>query len=182
MLVSLRTRESNKMSIASKRGRDFELKVAARLRHRLKINVQRDKQSGAGWNKADISDYGNALPLHMELKDQQNIKIQEWFRQAVVGSSFGKAPSVVFAVDEEILVTLRLDDLINFLAEIRDVREEVADLHKPGVVVGLDLGAEDRSVTTIFCGNGHLCDPVSYCLQLDCKFSRGYRPPKAKRK
>jgi hypothetical protein len=32
------------------------------------------------------------------------------------------------------------------------------------------------------CRNGHLSDEWGYCQQLDCKYSRGYRPPKVKKR
>lgn len=32
------------------------------------------------------------------------------------------------------------------------------------------------------CRNGHLADQWGYCQQLDCKYSRGYRPPKVKKR
>jgi hypothetical protein len=191
------------MSVASERGKNFELKVAKRLRSKLNISVARDKRSGASWNKADITDYWSKLPLHLELKDQENIKIQEWFRQSVASSSFGKAPTVIFASDEEVLATLRLDDLLNFLVEITDMRAEIDDLRKPVEtikqrpeqvldVVGIksqhikeDLEKTEEKVIecgATTCREGHIADVYGYCLQSTCKYSRGYRKPKEKRK
>lgn len=191
------------MSEASKRGRDFELKVAKIMHHKLKIAVERDKRSGAGWNKSDISDYWNELPLHVEIKDQQNIKIQEWFRQSDAAATFTKAPTVVFAVDEEILATLRFSDLLNFLVEIADLRVEVDDLRQPVYTIKpqpqmvnvLEVEAEvddqgkmrmksdrvkpDRN--TQFCKEGHLADEYGYCQQRTCKYSRGYKKKKDKK-
>ena len=31
------------------------------------------------------------------------------------------------------------------------------------------------------CRNGHIADQYGYCMQKDCKYSRGYRPPKVKK-
>lgn len=185
------------MSVASLRGKNFELKVAGIIRHKLKIAVQRDKRSGAGWNKSDISDYWNELPLSLELKDQETIKIQEWFRQADAAASFSKAPTVVFAVDEEILTTLRLSDLLNFLVEIADLQAEVDDLRKPVVIIPADdvysLSKPQAPVSDVgsvvtkqfergagTCREGHIADQFGYCLQSACKYSRGYKPPKIK--
>lgn len=195
------------MSESSVRGKSFEQKVASLLRSKLKIAVQRDRRSGAGWNKSDISDYWNELPLHLEIKDQENIKIKEFFRQADAGASFGKAPTVVFAMDEEILTCLRFTDLLNFLIEITDLRAENDDLRKPLPVVqsftpelptkatlkgfgekldGLEVDIEPiveqkKAEGKKSCRAGHLADDFGYCMQLSCKFSRGYKPPKVKR-
>ena len=178
------------------KGKSFELKVASLLRKKLKIAVQRDRRSGAGINKSDISDYWNQLPLHLELKDQETIKIKEWFRQADHSSSFNKAPTVVFQADEEILATLRLSDLVNFLVEIADLRAENDDLRMPinqtfnpphtDKVVKVDLKKvvekkkSDPYQTYTTCRAGHLADDYGFCMQLDCKFSRGYKAKKKK--
>lgn len=187
------------MSLSSDRGRNFELKVARILRSKLGAKVTRDSRSGAGTNKSDISDYYQQIPLHMELKDQETIKAKEWFRQADASASFAQAATVVFNADEEVLAIIRFSDLVNFLVEIADQKAEIDDLRlpvparQPGVPKDLDKEAkriekvvakhtEQKIKRGAFtCRAGHIADDYGYCMQLNCKYSRGYKPPKAKR-
>lgn len=196
------------MSDASKRGKDFELMVAKILRSKLKAKVTRDSRSGAGHNKADISDFYNDLPLHIECKAQETVKIKEWFEQAAGTAPTFHAPTVVFQADSEVLATLRLTDLVNFLVEIADLRAEVADLRTPippsqakiigeqqeanrriikeaekePIVKGGKKPANERMNNRIyFCRAGHVSDQWGYCNQKDCKFSRGYKVKKGKK-
>lgn len=192
------------MSEAFDKGRTFERKVASILRSKLGARVVRDRRSGAGVNKSDISDYYQEIPLHLEIKDQETIKIKEWFRQADAASSFNMAPTVVLHADEEVLAVIRFSDLVNFLVEIADQKAEIDDLHAPQQLpapTGLGLPDEvpkelqaidpakvakvinqKKATATRLCKNGHIADDYGYCQQLSCKYSRGYRPPKAKRR
>lgn len=186
------------MSESSERGKQFELKVARIIRSKLGARVQRDRRSGAGTNRSDITNYYNDIPLHLELKDHETIKVKEWFRQADQSSSFNQTPTLVFACDEEILATLRLSDLVNFVKEIADQKAEIDDLRAPSTFnVVTDAGKTvakvhaspniqpvvekkiERGATT--CREGHLADDYGYCNIITCKYSRGYRKPKAKK-
>lgn len=182
------------MSESSDRGKHFELKVASVLRKKLGAKVSRDRRSGAGTNRADISDYYQQIPLHLELKDQETLKVKEWFRQADDAASFTQAPTVVFAMDEEVLCCLRFSDLVNFLVEIADQKAEIDDLRRPiqstatndpramnkSQLVAL---VEKKSILpkTKFCRNSHIADQWGYCMQVSCPYSRGYKKPKGKK-
>lgn len=185
------------MSESSKRGKDFELKVAKLIRSKLGARVARDRRSGAGHNKTDISDFYNDIPLHIECKAQETIKIKEWFRQADGTAPVFHAPTVIFDSDGEMLATLRVTDLLNFLVEIKDLRDENADLRMPTTTIpqGLPMGKEnmitqtqlDRAVSVkerkiYYCRNDHIADVNGRCLYKGCKYSVGYRPPKGKSK
>ena len=183
------------MSESSQRGKLFELKVAKILRSKLGARVSRDRRSGAGINKSDISDYYQDIPLHLELKDQETIKVKEWFRQASDAASFAQAPAVVFAMEEEVLAVVRFSDLVNFVREIADLRAEIDDLRAPVVSAPAPPRISPTEVPdlkpvvehkinrgAITCRNGHIADQWGYCMQLDCKYSRGYKPPKAKKR
>lgn len=189
------------MSSAFDRGRNTEREVASILRKKLGVRVERDRQSGAGLNKADISDYYRQLPLHIECKDQETLKVKEWMRQTMDDAGFPQAPTLVFRMDAELIACLPLTNLVDFLIEIADLRAEIADLRQPIVTahVGVDLAKEgtDKTVKHVVklgeaiakqmesgtktCKNGHLVDQFNYCLQPGCKFSRGYRAPKGKK-
>lgn len=188
------------MSQAFDRGRTFERKVASMIRKKLGARVERDRRSGAGTNRSDISDYYQEIPLHLEIKDHETLKPKEWFRQADAASSMNMTPSVVFHMDEEVMVMLRFSDLLNFLLEIQDYKAEVDDLRQPIKLSGpgpaIKKSTSDKRLIDQLneaeekqiergqktCRNGHLADDYGYCMIVSCKYSRGYRPPKGKRK
>lgn len=175
------------MSESSIKGKSLELKIAKTLRSKLGVKVARDKQSGAGINKSDISDYWREIPLFIEAKNHKTIKIKEFFKQAKAGASMGQIPTVVFNVDdEEVLACLPFDDLVNLLVEIQDYKKEVEMLRAP-LTVHIDMTEPDRNGLTAdfkkdvkLCRAGHMSDIYGYCMQIDCKFSRGYKASKKK--
>lgn len=113
------------------RGKRFELRISRLIRKKLGARVQRDKRSGAGdFQKADVSDYYRELPLHLELKDQQTVKVKEWYRQAAAGASYGQAPTVVFAADEEDLAVIRFSDLLDLVAEVKQLQAQAERLSR----------------------------------------------------
>lgn len=148
------------MSISSKRGKDFELLIARVVRQKG-FKVYRDKRSGAGINKSDLSDWTRELPLFIECKDHKAIQIKTWFTQ-VKNTAKGIPPAVVFHADEEILVTLRFDDLLNFLVENKDLTNQLKDFRQNI--------AEFQA-----CPNHHIADEHGYCEQKNCKYRRGAR-------
>lgn len=187
------------MSQSFDRGRTFERKVASMIRKKLGARIERDRRSGAGVNRSDISDYYQEIPLHLEIKDQETLKPKEWFRQADQASSMNMTPSVVFHMDEEIMVMLRFSDLLNFLCEIQDQKAEIDDLREPHTdefppatnpIQAARRFAEAATAPIVkkkiqrgqkTCRNGHLADEFGYCQILSCKYSRGYKPPKKAR-
>ena len=131
----------------------------------------------------------------MEIKDQETIKLKEWMRQTIGNASYSRIATLVLRMDEEIIAAVKFEDLLNMAVELRDARAELADLRRPdNPVTPLDArGAElagNASIGKVVsravergsgtCRNGHLADTWGYCLQLGCKFSRSYRPPKSK--
>ncbi len=136
----------------NRKGAWLENQVAAILRKKLGARVQRDKRSGAGpTNRADISDYYQEIPLHLEVKNQETVKVKEWFRQADDAASVGQAPTVVFAMDDELLTIIRFSDLVNFMVEIADQKAEIDDLRAP-VVMGYDPGQKDGDYSATVTG------------------------------
>lgn len=188
------------MSEAFDRGRNTEKEVAAILRKKLGARVMRDPKSGAGLHKADIRDYFQELPLFVECKDQENIKVKEWMRQTIEGASVGQVPTMVFRMETELFACVPFRDLVNFLVEIADLRAENDDLRKPVDAAWLAAQAGRPANTAAivaksvqpavgrkieggakFCQNGHIVDGWGYCSTKTCKYSRGYRPPKVKK-
>lgn len=184
------------MSVSSKRGADFEREIAAIIRKKTKMLAVRDKKSGALWNRR--SDVFTDLPIHIEAKDQETIKVKEWFRQADAAASYAELATLVFRADEFILATVEFHKLIDLFVELADLRAQVEDLRQP--VTGLDpfpkpntspstdwkdavekVVDKKKSSSAKLCRAGHLSDDWGYCMQLNCKYSRGYKAPKKKK-
>lgn len=170
------------MSESSVKGVTLERAIAKTLRSKLGVKVERDKRSGAGTNKSDISDWNRELPLHIEAKNHKTIKIKEFFAQADAAASMGQAATVVFTADTEVLACLRFSDLVNFIAEIQDYKAIIDDLRKPHAaeIINSDNEVVGRvtKAKTLVCREGHITDEYGYCSIIKCKYSRGYRPPK----
>lgn len=190
------------MSVSSQRGKVFEQEVAAIIRKKLGARVARDRRSGAGVNKSDLSDYYQELPFSIECKDQETIKVKEWMRQAIDAASFTQIPTLVFRADEEILATVRFEDLVNLAVEIADLRAEINDLRAPAVytikpqppvinIITEEVEVDEKGEPIPKSANirpdikldkeGHITDQFGYCNQKGCKYSRGYKPPKGKK-
>jgi len=186
------------MSESFDRGRAFENKVRKIMSQKLQLEIKRDKQSGAGIHKQDIRDRYNDLPLFIECKDHETIKPKEWWREADAKSSYGQAPVVVFPDNEEVLCVMRFTDLLQIVRESMDWKDEADSLRAPTYtlppITGMSEKTEgstvkelepvvekkiERGATT--CRNGHIADQWGYCMQLDCKYSRGYRTKKVKK-
>lgn len=185
------------MSQSSERGKSFEIKVQKITKQKLHLDIKRDSRSGAGLHKQDIRDRYNLLPIFIECKDHETIKPKAWWREADHKASFGQAPIVVFPDEDEVLCVMRYTDLLNFIKEAADWKEEADDLRKPVApapdtvrVIRHRMSDEDiqeavaqkKAANAKQCREGHLADDYGYCMQLKCRYSRGYRPPKVKKK
>ena len=165
------------------KGKAFEQVVAAMIRHKLDATATRDTRSGSNWHRK--SDIHTTLPLHIEAKDHATLKPKEWYRQASAGASFGKAPTVVFKSDEDAMAMLKFDDLLDFLVEIADLRAQLADMRRPKIILAKTAEDTKRQLESSAakygaqCREGHRADGYGYCLTKNCKYSRGYKPPKA---
>ena len=178
------------MSISSEKGKSLETYIAKVLQKKLGARVKRDGKSGAGTHqKMDISDYFQDTPLDIEAKNHATIKLREWWRQTIAGASFRRVPSLVLQMDDEVLVTLRFTDLVDFLAEIQQGKAEITDLRRPIAVPKPMQNEIDQLSTTrassaglSLCRNGHIISPGSTkCLAKGCQFSFGYKPKKVKK-
>lgn len=178
------------------RGKTFEMKVAAMIRKKADSGALRNRGSHANWHRR--SDVFTNLPIHVECKDQETVKIKEWFEQADAAASFTQIPTVVFAKDEEVLACLRFNDLLDLFVQVADLQAEIDDLRVPIVPsqsqpqVTKPLEPSSTAIASVVeskvergaktCRNGHLADEWGYCMQTSCPYSRGYRKPKGKKK
>jgi hypothetical protein len=187
------------MSEAYDKGRDYERLIAKLISKKLNIRLSRDTKSGAGdTNKADLNNYRSVLPIpfSIEAKNQITTKPKEWYRQSKNAAATLEIPLVIFKDELNNLCLIELDDLLNIVKEVADLRAEIDALRKPLTVIDeaeliditlmrdgstqLGLGGIKRSHHE--CRNGHLSDDYGYCQILTCKYSRSYRPPKKGKK
>lgn len=173
------------MSEASDKGKRLERQVASLLRKKLGAQVHRDPRSGAGaFHKTDVRDWYAAVPFSIEVKNQKTIKLPEWWRQAEAGAGYRQPPAVVFTLDEQVLATVRLADLIDLLAELGEQRRQIEALRLP--VSQIPVIDHRRQVgpyigETFQCRNGHLTTTQGKCNIKGCPFSHGYRSKKVPR-
>lgn len=180
------------MSEHNDRGRQFEDKVARLIRAKIDKSAKRNAGSHANWQRR--SDIYTQLPLHIEAKDQETIKIKEWFRQADDAAGM-KTPVVVYHDDENIMAALRFNDLLDFIAEIADLKFEIEGLRippmqtsqpltKPGIAKTADDTKKQlehiRPIKVYYCTAGHIANEFNRCLTKGCKFNVSYKPPKKK--
>jgi hypothetical protein len=185
------------------RGKAFEQKVAKMIRLKIDKNAKRNPGSHANWNRR--SDVYSELPIHLEAKDHEIVKIKEWYRQAE-GAAFGKTPVVAWQMDNEVMATLRLEDLLDLFVEIADQKLEIEDLRKPSKVTIDVAEGEDSMAVEVYtkdgrvddwatrgrftdgtlkkevklCKAGHVCTPGrDTCMTKGCVYSSTYVKPKA---
>lgn len=177
------------------KGKSFEQRVAGMVRRKADMLAKRNP--GSHTNGARRADVFTNLPIHIEAKDQETVKIKEWFEQADSVAAGFQTPVVVFRKDEEVLACLRFNDLLDLYAQLADKDAEIEDLRQPVPITQPKfvprateeiLDAVEKPVQQAVnrgsktCRNGHLADDWGYCMQVTCPYSRGYKKPKAKRK
>lgn len=124
------------MSASYDKGRDFERDVASVIRRKIDPTAKRDSKSGAlDHRKSDIF---TELPISIECKDHETIKIREFFRQAKAGAHVGEMPAAVFPIDNQIVATVPFDALIDLFVEIKDLLAEIDHLREPVQYVPLE--------------------------------------------
>lgn len=194
------------MSAAYDKGREFESAVASIIRHKIDKGAKRDNKSGSLWTRR--SDVFTALPISIECKHHESIKIRDFFRQAKQASSVGQMPAAVFPIDNEIVATVPFKELIDLYVEIDQLRSECdmlrepvhedidklqtqkpitikaskADYEKLKESEGMARRAETHRAAQGFrtCKNGHLVDSRNRCLQKACPYSSSYKKKKDK--
>lgn len=196
------------MSESFDKGRNYERHIQKITSKMLNLEVKRDSRSGAGLHKADVRDRYNQLPIFIECKHHKTIKLKEWWKDADGKSSHGQAPVVVFPYETkagiEDLACIRYSDLLQLIAEAMDWKETADFLRKPDTIDSSNIESDDTSKTVSGepikeamdfsqkaasqkqnlknCRNGHISDDYGYCQIKDCKYRRGYKPPKNKKK
>lgn len=186
------------MAEAYEKGKAYEMHIAKLVRRKADKGTTRNKGSHA--NSHRRSDVYTNLPIHIEAKHHENIRVKEWMEQAEAAKSFSETAVVAFRIEEEDYACLKFNDLLDLFVQIADLEAEVKDLHEPieqtktvkprkanvskEDYTKLAKAAADKKVesgTVKTCRNGHICDQFGYCQQKQCKFNRFYKAPKAKK-
>lgn len=182
---------------AYQKGKQYEMHIAKLIRRKADRGSMRNKSSTKGWRRSDV--FTN-LPIHVEAKHHENIRLKEWLAQAEAAASFTQTPVVAFRIDEEDYAGLKFNSLLDLFVEIADLRAEIDDLRQPVAqptispkktaqiarheATAMAQSAVDKKKAADavkFDKNGHITDEYGYCQQKGCKYNRTYKPPKGKK-
>jgi hypothetical protein len=178
------------VSVSSEKGKSLENEVAKILKQKLGARVSRDKRSGAGTHqKMDLNDYFQDTPLDIECKNHTKISIREWWRQTIAGASFSRVPTLVFQADNEVLATLRFNDLVDLIAETKQNRVEIRRLKEPVIMTGAgevvkpaDIKAGPSRNEWSECRGGNMVSPgEKKCLVKTCTYCSNKKVKKDKK-
>lgn len=194
------------MGNAYDKGNAFEMEVAKMIRRKGgDKTAKKNKGSHANWHRR--SDIFTELPIHVEAKHHDNIRIKEWFAQADAAASYSRTPVVVYRDDPEVMAALRFNDLLDLFVQVADLQAEVEDLRQPIEHVSAPQPAQDaitrkgktdaeikaeaaemaekaakqKLQTNSYktCRAGHISDDYGKCMIKGCKYGRV--PGKAKK-
>lgn len=181
------------------KGREYEMHIAALLRKKVASGV-RNKGSHANWHRR--SDVYTELPIHIEAKHHESVRIKDWMEQAEGAASFSQTPVVVFRIEEKDYACLNFSQLLDLFVQVADMQLEIEDLRAPAegsVLQNTPINKPDpikeaeKQVTKAIeqkatreelgsCKNGHLLTAGGKCMWKGCVYSRTYVKPKAKGK
>ncbi len=113
-----------------RKGARLERKIAQEFRRTgLDKKAQRSWQSGATWFwKSDIY---TSLNYSIEAKNQEKVKIWQWWEQAESQRKPYSPPVLMFTSNyRPILAVMKLEDWINLVKEKEEYKNEVKTLQK----------------------------------------------------
>ena len=191
------------MGLNNEKGRAYEMHVAKIVRRKVGKGTMRNAGSHANWHRR--SDIYTELPIHLEAKHHENVRIKEWMEQAEAAKSFSQTAVVAFRIEEEDYACLKLTDLLDLFVQIADQHLEIEDLRAPvpaqpehSVLANVDkphksakVEAEElaRQATERkaaneelkLCRNGHIVSVGNKCMWKGCQYSTTAKKPKAKK-
>lgn len=180
------------------KGKAYELHVAKLVRRKADKGSMRNR--GSHTNGTYRSDIYTSLPIHLEAKHHENVRIKEWMAQAESAKAFHETAVVAFAIDGNDYACLNLNDLLDLFVQIADQQREIQDLHAPQPAQEAVTRKPVHGIKTVeeaaqaagkaakkkeslkYCRGGHICDDYGYCMQKGCKYSRGYNAKAAAKK
>ncbi len=186
------------MAEAYDKGKAYELHVSKLIRRKADKGSMRNRSSHT--NGTRRSDIFTNLPIHVEAKHHETVRIKEWMAQAEAAKSFSQTAVVAFRIDDMDYACLNLNDLLDLFVQIADQQLEIEDLRAPvehvvmkpakaaeiarheATAMAQAAVAKKKDQPTIkYDKNGHIVDEYGYCMQKGCKYNRNYRPPKKAR-
>lgn len=186
------------MGAAYDKGKDYELHIAKLVRKKADKGSMRNR--GSHTSSTQDADVYTTLPIHIEAKHHENVRIKDWMEQAEAASNFHETAVVAFRIDDKDYAALNFEDLLNLFVQIAQQQAEIDDLRSPvehivvkpakaaeidrheAVALSQQAIAKKKSQPAIkYDKNGHIVDEYGYCMQKGCKYNRNYRPPKVKR-
>ena len=192
------------MGEAYNKGKAYEMHVSKLIRRKADKGSMRNRSSHTGGTRR--ADIFTDLPIHVEAKHHESVRIKEWMEQAEAASNFGQTAVVAFRIDEHDYACLNFNDLLDLFVQIADQQLEIEDLRAPIVAdtkvdvmiaetrkARTDIGEikdgveklvekKKADTKTYSCRAGHISDEYGYCMQKGCKYTRGYKPPKKAKK
>ena len=186
------------MAEAYDKGKAYELHVSKLIRRKADKGSMRNRSSHTnGTRRADIF---TDLPIHVEAKHHENVRIKEWMEQAEGAKSFSQTAVVAFRIDDKDYACLNFNDLLDLFVQIADQQLEIEDLRQPVASIPIPakkaaeiarheatamankaVETKKASGTVKYDKNGHIVDDYGYCMQKGCKYNRTYKPPKKAR-
>ena len=111
---------------APRKGREFELKVAKLIRDKVDKDCKRMFRSGAVAHFPE--DIYTKLPLHIECKNQEKIKLWKWWDETLSRNRFGKDPVLVITSNHRpILAVVEIEYLLNLLKVQEDYIADIKE-------------------------------------------------------
>jgi hypothetical protein len=186
------------MGEAYDKGKAYELHIAKLVRKKADKGSMRNRGSHtASTHDADV--FTN-LPIHIEAKHHENVRIKDWVEQAEAASNFHETAVVAFRIDDKDYAVLNFEDMLNLFVQIAQMQAEIDDLrapveptvmkpakaaeiarHEATALANKAVETKKTSAPVRFCKNGHIVDSYGYCMQKGCKYNRTYKPPKKAR-
>lgn len=188
------------MAEAYDKGKAYELHVSKLVRRKADKGSMRNRGSHTGGTRR--SDVFTNLPIHIEAKHHESVRIKEWMEQAEAAANAFQTAVVAFRIDDKDYACLNLNDLLDLFVQIADQTLEIQDLHAPiehETIIKKNVQAvqtreeaedaakaisERKVASGAFktCRAGHICDQYGYCMQKGCKYTRGYNAKRAAKK
>lgn len=186
------------MAEAYDKGKAYELHVSKLIRRKIDKGSMRNRSSHTGGTRR--SDIFTNLPIHVEAKHHENVRVKEWVEQAEAAKSFSETAVVAFRIDDKDYACLDFNALLDLFVQIADQQLEIEDLRQPVTPAPISTkkaaeiarheatalankAVERKSETKAvrYDKNGHIVDDFGYCMQKGCKYNRTYKPPKKAR-
>ena len=181
---------------AYQKGKEYELHISKLVRRKADKGSMRNRSSHTGGTRR--SDIFTDLPIHIEAKHHESVRIKEWMEQAEAASHGYETAVVAFRIDDHDYACLNFNDLLDLFVQIADQQAEIEDLrapvdhvvikpakaaeiarHEAAALANKAVETKKQKETVRYDKNGHIVDSFGYCMQKGCKYNRTYKPPKA---